>query len=114
MKSDLLNAKIAVPQGSILDPLLYVIYVNDIPNALNCIPGLYADDTCLVIHEHKTNTLEKEVSANIHNLKAWLDTNELTLNLSKTASFIIHPTNSNKNQNLNPMIDDKLIKVVSS
>ena len=57
----MLNVKIGVPQGSILAPLLYVIYVNNIPNALNCIPRLYADDTCLVIHEHKTNILEKKL-----------------------------------------------------
>ena len=101
-------------QGSILGPVLYVIYVNDIPNALNCLPRLYADDTCLVIHEHKTNILEKEISANIHNLKIWLDANKLTLSLSRTACLIIPPTNSNRNQNLNPMIDNKLIEVVFS
>ena len=61
-KSDTLNVKIGVPQGLILGPLLYVIYVNDIPIALNCIPRLYADDTCLVIHEHNTNILEKEIN----------------------------------------------------
>ena len=93
---------------------MYVIYVNDISNTLNCIPRLYADDTCLVIHEHKTNILEKEISANIHNLKVWLDANELILNLSKSACLIIPPTKSNKNQNLILMVDDKLIKVVSS
>ena len=54
------------------------------------------------------------MSANIHNLKVWLDANELTLNLSKTACLIISPTTSNKNQSLTPMIDDKLIKVVFS
>ena len=110
----MLNVNIGVPQGSILSPLLYVIYVNDISNALNCIPRLYADEKCLVIHEHETNILEKQTSANIRNLKVWLDANKLILNLSKTACLIIPPTNSNKNQNLNPMIDEKLIKVVSS
>ena len=113
IKSDMLNVIIGVPQGSILGPLLYVIYVNDVPNALNYIPRLYADDTCLVIHKHNTNILEKEISVNVHNLKIWLDANELTLNLNKTACLVIPLTNSNKNQNLNPIIDDKLIKVVS-
>ena len=68
----------------------------------------------MVLHEHKTNILEEEISANVRNLKAWLDANVLTLNLTKTAYSIIPPTNSNKNQNLNPMIDDKLIKVIPS
>ena len=84
-----LNVKIVIPHCSILGPLLYAIYVNDIPNALNCIPRLYADNMCLVIHEHKTNILEKEISATIHNLKVWLNANELTLKLSKTACLII-------------------------
>ena len=114
IKADMLKVKIGVPQGSILGPLLYVFDVNDILNALNCMPRLYADDTSLVIHEHKTNILEREINANFYNLKHWFDANELTLNLSKSACLIIPPTNSNKNQNLNPMIDDKLIKVVSS
>ena len=51
----------------------------------------------MVIHEHKTNILEKEISANIHNLKVCLVANELTLNLSKTACLIIPSTNLNKN-----------------
>ena len=114
MRSDMLNFKIGVPQGSILGPLLYVIYVNDILNALNCIPRLYADDTCLTIHEHKTNILGKQITANIHNLKVWLDANELTLNINKTAYLVIPPTNSNKNQNMNPVTDNHIIKVVSS
>ena len=69
--------------------LLYVIYVNDYPNALNCITRLYVDDICLVISEYKANTLQKEISSNIHNLKVWLDTNELTLNLNEIACLII-------------------------
>ena len=61
IKSNMLNIEIGVPQGSILGPLLYVIYVNDISIALNCIRRLYADDTCLVIHEHQTNILGKKL-----------------------------------------------------
>ena len=41
--------EIRLPQGSILDPLLYLIHVNDISNALPCKPRLLADDTCLAI-----------------------------------------------------------------
>ena len=52
----MLNVRIGVPHGSMLVSLLYVIYTNDISNALNCIFRLYADDTCLAIYERKANT----------------------------------------------------------
>ena len=44
-----------VPQGSILGPLFYIIYVNDLHYAVNCTPRLYADDTCLLDEEKMKN-----------------------------------------------------------
>ena len=57
MKTNISNVKIGIPQDLILGPQLYVINVNDILNALICIPRLYADDTRLVICEFKANIL---------------------------------------------------------
>ena len=60
------------------------------------------------------NILQKEFSANISNLKVWLDANELTLNLDKAAFLFILPPSTNKNLNLNQIFADKLIRAVSS
>ena len=53
--------KTGVPQKFILGPLLYLIYVNDISNALSCKPHLFTDDTCLVITSFSISDLKNSV-----------------------------------------------------
>ena len=49
-----------VPQGSILGPLLFLVYINDLPNALSCNSRFYADDTCLVLSDSSLDNLQKK------------------------------------------------------
>ena len=58
--SSLKPINIGVPQGSILGPLLFLIYVNDIPNSVSCNPRLFADDTCLLVSSPSLTILENE------------------------------------------------------
>ena len=81
-----------VPQGSLLGPLLFLLYVNDIycsSKKLNLY--LFADDTN-ILHSHKDlKTLEKEMNVELHNVYQWLVSNKLTLNLKKTNFVIFRP-----------------------
>ena len=74
-----------VPQGSILGPLLFLLYINDLPNCnLLSDVRMYADDTNLTFASSDPNELFSSMTHDLGNLKLWLDTNRLSLNVLKT------------------------------
>lgn len=77
--------KHGVPQGSVLGPILFLIYINDLTKI--SISGkftLFADDTTLLWHGRDTDTLKHTVSHDLHVIKNWCDSNFLSLNTNKT------------------------------
>ena len=75
-----------VPQGSISGPLLFLLYVNDMPTAISDIsnPVLYADDISFIITNADSWTLENNTNTAILKLYRWFNSNLLLLNLEKT------------------------------
>ena len=83
-KSSTQRITIGVPQGSILGPLFFLIYVNDLHNATSCKPPLFADDTCLVISNPSTTDLELNCNSELNQSCNWCDANRSQINPDKS------------------------------
>ena len=83
--SRICSLKCGVPQGTILGPLLFLIYINDLPNCLtSCQPRMYADDTHITYADVDVNSIQLNLNHDLGNLNKWLISNKLTLNTAKT------------------------------
>ena len=82
-----------IPQGSILGPLLFVIYINDLSSCLSkCKTSLYADDTCLYYASENPKSVTETLNADLLIIDAWLKRNKLALNVKKCEFLMIGTT----------------------
>ena len=90
--SELVNTDIGVPQGSVLSPVLFIIYTNDMFLNLEpeCHITQYADDTSLLVSSNNNNTTFNKCNTNLNNLLTWLSDNQLFLNIKKTSFLQFH------------------------
>ena len=89
VSSSLLPIDFGVPQGSILGPLLFIIFINDLQNATNLFIKLFADDTFLCAENSNFDLLEREVNLELEKVYEWLSANKLTLNISKSKYMLV-------------------------
>jgi hypothetical protein len=113
--SDLCHLSCGVPQGSILGPILFLLYINDLSRVSHYLFSLlFADDSNMFASGTDPNELIKNTNIEIEKIMNWLHTNKLTLNIGKTHFMIFK--NSKKKINLTEklMIQGHEIELVKS
>ena len=102
-----------VPQGSVLGPLLFLIYINDLHKAIKFSKTRhFADDTNLLIENNSLKQLKKQLNHDLRQLCNWLKANKISLNCSKTELILFRHPNKQINYDLKVKINGK--KLIAS
>jgi len=74
------------PQGSVLGPLLFLIYVNDLPKTVNdkTVPILFADDTSIIVNIPNSKDFQTNMLTAFNCVNKWFEVNLLSINVDKT------------------------------
>ena len=106
-----LKVTCGVPQGSVLGPLLFLIYINDLPKSSKKLSFyLFADDTNIYFESENLSQLEKVVNNELKHIKKWLDVNKLALNVDKTNFIIFHSRQHSLSKSVNIKIGKEHVK----
>ena len=114
IKSDFESIACGVPQGSILGPILFLIYVNDISRCTSCHVLSFADDTTISLSGTNIVDLYNTMNQELEHINQWFQSNKLCLNVKKTKHIVFRPVNSKIPNDMNIVINNQTIDRISN
>lgn len=113
--SDMKTITCGVPQGSILGPLLFILYINDIINSSQKLFFvLFADDTTIVTQGKSLNDIIQMLNEELVKVRSWLNANRLSLNVAKTHFMIFRSRSKRLPQHFDVKLNDSSVDCVES
>ena len=98
--SEYATIKTEVPQGSILGPTLFLLFINDLPISIkNCYADLFADDATVHTHSPKSQVIETKLQTGLNRTVTWSKQHKMQVHLGKTSYMIL----GNKNRHNDPL-----------
>jgi hypothetical protein len=115
INSSLKAISCGVPQGSVLGPLLFLLYINDLPYCSNrLVFHLFADDTNIFFSSKNLDLIQTTLNIELKNVSQWLNANRLALNIEKTNFIVFHSPKKKPHKVLSICIDNQSIREATS